>query len=78
MTEEKEIRMVGAPEWYGTPLDELDFQWSHEEKLEIERYCEKIHKNLAEEEMTPKERFEATLAGKPRDRLWMEVKTMNV
>ncbi|MFC1924515.1 hypothetical protein ACFLXA_04050 [Chloroflexota bacterium] len=57
-----------APEWYDTPLDQLDFHWSHDERVEIERYCEKIHKNIAEEEMTPRERFEAMIAGKPKDR----------
>jgi len=63
------IRMENAPEWYDTPLDQLDFPWSKEEKLEIERYCEKIHKNIAEEEMTPKQRWDATIAGKEKDRV---------
>jgi len=58
------VRMENAPEWYNTPLDQLDFHWSHDEKVELERYCEKIHKNIAEEEMTPRERFRATLEGK--------------
>ncbi len=74
----KEIRMEGAPDWYGTPLDKLDFEWSVEEKLELERYCEKILKNIAEEEMTPKQRFEATMAGKSRDRVLIDGKTYNV
>jgi len=43
------VRMEGAPDWYDTPLDKLDFEWSHDEKVEIERYCEKIHQNIAEE-----------------------------
>ena len=57
-----------APEWYDTPFDQLDFHWSYDEKVEIERYCEKIHKDIAEEEMTPRERFYATVEGKPKDR----------
>jgi len=65
---EKEVRLEGAPDWYGTHLDELNFEWSPEEKLEIERYCEKILKNVAEEEMTPLERFKAHMADKPKDR----------
>ena len=32
--------MESAPYWYGTHLDDLDFEWSREDKLEIERYCE--------------------------------------
>ena len=68
MAKEREIRLEGAPYWYGTHLDELDFEWSSEEKLEIERYCEKILKNVAEEEMTPIERWKAFMAGKPVDR----------
>lgn len=66
--------MENAPDWYGTPYDKLDFQWSREEELELERYCEKIIKNAAEEEMTPLQRFEATWQGKPKDRLHIEVK----
>src|SRR4030042_3020922 len=72
------IRMGGAPDWYDTPLDQLDFQWSREEKLEIERYCEKIHKNIAEEEMTPKQRFDATIAGKEKDRVFFTTLPMSV
>jgi uroporphyrinogen-III decarboxylase len=72
------IRMENAPDWYDTPLDQLDFQWSPEEKLEIERYCEKIHKNIAEEEMTPRQRFAATIAGKEKDRCFITPLPMNV
>ena len=74
----KEIRLEGAPHWYGTPLEQLEFEWSHEEKLELERYCQKILRNVAEEEMTPRERFEATMAGKERDRLLIESLYFNV
>lgn len=69
--------MEGAPEWYGTPLDQLEFEWSPEEKLELERYCQKILKNVAEEEMTPRQRCEATMAGKTRDRLLIEALYFN-
>jgi len=67
--------MEGAPYWYGAPLDTLDFEWSKEEELEIERYSERILKNIAEEDMTPLERWKAHMAGKPADRkfvnLWL-------
>lgn len=70
--------MAGAPEWYNTPLDQLEFEWSSEEKLELERYCQQILKNVAEEEMTPRQRFEATMEGKARDRLLLEAYYFNV
>lgn len=66
--------MENAPPWWGKTLDELDFEWSREEELELERYCEKIIQNAEEEEMTPMERFEATWQGKDKDRLHVEVK----
>ncbi len=72
------IRMENAPEWYDVPLDQLDFVWSHDEKVEIERYCEKIHKNIAEEDMTPRERFKATLEGKEKDRCYIWALPLNV
>ncbi len=65
-------KMEGAGPYYGIPLEKLDLEWSREEELEIERYCEKILKNCAEEEMTPMERFRATMEGKPRDRQLIE------
>jgi hypothetical protein len=71
MAHKKEVTMEGAPYWYNTPLDKLDFEWSRDEELEIERYCEKILKNVAEEEMTPVERWKANMAGKPKDRQLM-------
>lgn len=64
--------MKGAPDWYGTPLDELAFEWSPEEELELEGYCQRILKNVAEEEMIPRQRFEATLEGRARDRLLIQ------
>ena len=72
------VRMEGAPDWYDTPLDQLDFEWSPDEKVEIERYCEKIHKNIAEEEMTPRERFKATIEGKEKDRCFIWPIHLNV
>jgi uroporphyrinogen-III decarboxylase len=73
------VRMEGAPDWYDTPFDKLHFEWSHDEKVEIERYCEKIHKNIAEEGgMTPRQRFKATLAGKEKDRQFIFSLPLNV
>lgn len=72
--EEQFGEMENAPDWYGKTLDELDFEWSKEEELELERYCEKIIENAEEEEMTPKERFEATWQKQDKDRLHIEVK----
>ena len=40
--------LEGAPDWYGTPVDRLDFEWSEAEQLELEDYCSQIHLNLAE------------------------------
>lgn len=74
---DREVRLEGAPNWYGTPLDQLRFEWSREEELEIERYCEKILRNVVEEEMTPRQRFEATMAGRERDRLLIEALYFN-
>ncbi|MBA3035656.1 MAG: hypothetical protein FP814_04100 [Desulfobacterium sp.] len=67
-------KMKGAGPYYAKSLDELNasLSWSPEEEREIERYCEKIHKNISEEEMTPMERFKATMEGKERDRLVVE------
>ncbi len=67
-----------APDWYGASLDELHFEWSPEEKVQIERYCEKILKNVSVQEMTPKERFQATISGKPRDRVLIQGLPWNV
>ena len=65
--------LENAPYWYNTPLDKLDFEWSPEEEREIERICEKIHKNIEEEGgMTPLERFRAAMWGKDKDRMFME------
>jgi len=66
-----------APDWYDTPLDKLDFHWSHDEKVEIARLCEKIHLNIAEEEMTPRERFYACVEGKPKDRQFLSLPHAN-
>ncbi|MFC1925667.1 uroporphyrinogen decarboxylase family protein [Chloroflexota bacterium] len=64
------LPIEGAPYWYNTPIEELDFEWTREEKVEIERYCEKISKNIEEEGgMTPRERLRATAFGKDKDRM---------
>ena len=72
------IRMENAPDWYDTPLEKLHFEWSPEELLEIERYCEKIQKNIDEEEMTPLQRFNASLEGREKDRCFMVTLPFNV
>jgi len=64
--------MEEAPDWYDKNLEELDFEWSPEEKLEIERYCEKIHKNIAQDEMTPYQRQQALVKGEPKDRQYVQ------
>ena len=74
---DKGIKLVGAPGWYGTPLEQLDFEWSREEELELERYCQRILKNIANEEMTPTARFEATMSGSEKDRLLIEALYFN-
>ena len=66
-------KMQNAPDWYGTPLEKLHFEWSKEEELIIERYCEKIIKNAEEEEMTPLQRWEATWNKQPKDRLFIDL-----
>ena len=74
MAKKREVKLEGAPAWYHQPLDELHFEWSPEELVEIERYCEKILKNIEEEGgMTPLERWKAHMAGKPTDRKLMAV-----
>jgi uroporphyrinogen-III decarboxylase len=68
-----------APYWYNTPLEKLDFEWTPEEKVEIERYCEKILKNIEQEGgMTPRERWLATMFGKAKDRMMFGINTANV
>ena len=60
----------GAPYWYDTPYDKLDFEWTPEEKLMLDRFCEQIQKNIDEEGgMTPRERVLALLYGKDKDRV---------
>jgi uroporphyrinogen-III decarboxylase len=72
------IPIEGAPYWYNTPIEKLDFEWSREEKVEIERYCAKILKNIEEEGgMTPLERWKAAMWGKPKDRMVMGIHTAN-
>ena len=72
------IPIEEAPYWYNTPIEKLDFEWSREEKVEIERYCAKILKNIEEEGgMTPLERWKAAMWGKPKDRMVMGIHTAN-
>ncbi len=66
--------LENAPYWYNTPLEKLDFEWSPEETREIERICEKIHKNIEEEGgMTPYERWHAAMWGEDKDRMFMGI-----
>jgi hypothetical protein len=67
----------GAPYWYNTPYKKLDFEWTIEEKLMIDRFCEKIQKNIDEEGgMTPLERWNAAVYGKEKDRMLVAVSTL--
>ncbi|MBN1317798.1 MAG: hypothetical protein JXA42_20105 [Anaerolineales bacterium] len=70
----KQGGLEGAPDWYGTPLDQLEFEWSEEELLELGNYCQHIHRNItcSGDKMTPLERWKATLDGEDRDRLFLE------
>lgn len=67
-------KMEGAGPYYGMVLDELDgaLSWTPEEEALIERCCNKILENVQEEEMTPYERWKATIEGRERDRLFVE------
>ena len=68
-----------APYWYNTPLDQLDFEWSREEKVLIDRYCEKILNNIKDEGgMTPLERWKATMYGEDKDRTLTYLATTSV
>ncbi|TAK36948.1 MAG: hypothetical protein EPO21_00895 [Chloroflexota bacterium] len=66
--------LEGAPDWYGTPLAELDFTWSEEDEVELRGYCHQIHRNITEsgDTMSPLERWKASLEGTDRDRLFLE------
>jgi hypothetical protein len=67
----------GAPYWYNKPYKKLDFEWTTEEKLMLDRFCEKIQKNIDEEGgMTPRERVNALLWGKEKDRVVACVQTL--
>ena len=66
--------ILPTPYWYNTPIEDLDFEWSPEEKLQIERHCEKILRNIEEEGgMTPLERFNAAMFGGDKDRVCVSV-----
>jgi len=74
----KRLPIKEAPYWYNTPIEELDFEWSHEDEVEIERYCTKILANIEEEGgMTPLERWNACMWGKDKDRMVMGIHTAN-
>ncbi len=63
----KKVMLEGAPYWYGTHMNKLDFEWSLEEEQELERYCEKILRNIEEEEMSPRDRWLAHMHAKLGD-----------
>jgi hypothetical protein len=67
-------RLEGAPYWYGAPLNQLGFAWSEEEQGELACYCRQILSNVArsEDALTPRERWQASLEGRDRDRLFLE------
>lgn len=66
--------MEGAPDWYGVPLNQLGFAWSEEERVELSSYCHQILFNIASSRdgLTPRERWQASLTGRARDRLFLE------
>jgi uroporphyrinogen-III decarboxylase len=72
-------RLEGALDWYGAPLNQLGFEWSEKEQLELEGYCQQIRLNIAESEdrMTPLARWKASMAGRDRDRLFLEAYYFN-
>lgn len=67
-------RLEGAPDWYGTPLGQLDIVWSEEDQADLRAYCHQILFNIVRsgDRMTPRDRWKATLAGTARDRLLLE------
>lgn len=75
----KQGGLEDAPDWYGTPVDQLDFKWSEEEQTELRDYCRQILQNIAEsgDRMTPFERWNASLEGRDRDRLFLEAYYFN-
>jgi len=70
----KQGKLAGAPYWYDTPLDQLDFEWSEADLLELKGYCRQIHQNIADskDKLTSIERLYATLEGREKDRLFLE------
>ena len=65
--------MEGAPKWFNTPWTKLDFPFSEEEELEIERYCEKIKQNIEKDKMTPWERWNAMVKGQEVDMIHVQI-----
>ena len=64
----------GLGPFMGMSIDELDeaLVWTQEEEAIIGRLCDKILANIEEDEMTPWERWKATVEGKERDRLLVD------
>lgn len=65
--------MEGAPKWFNAPWTELDFPFSEEEELEIERYCQKIKQNIEKDKMTPWERWNAMVKGQEVDMVHVQI-----
>jgi uroporphyrinogen-III decarboxylase len=65
--------MEDAPKWFNTPWTKLDFPFSEEEELEIERYCQKIKQNIEKDKMTPWERWKAMVAGQEVDMIHVQI-----
>lgn len=61
--------LEGAPKWVDTPWNRLSFNFTEDDLLKIERYCQKIHKNIEEDKMTPWERWRNTCEGQEIDRV---------
>ncbi len=55
--------MENAPKWFNTLWTMLEFPFSEEEELEIERFCQKIKQNIEKDKMTPWERWNAMVKG---------------
>jgi len=65
--------MEDAPKWFNTPWTKLDFPFSEEEELEIERYCQKIKQNIEKDKMTPWERWNAMVNGQEVDMIHVQI-----
>ncbi|MEM3704147.1 MAG: hypothetical protein QXX79_07020, partial [Candidatus Bathyarchaeia archaeon] len=65
--------MEDAPKWFDKPWTQLNFPFSEEEELEIQRYCEKIKEHIQKDKMTPWERWKALTGGQEMDRAHVQI-----